>query len=136
MLQYRIWCPSAISGGTLSKQRPFNNSVIFCSVWLKFGTKTNCRMGNDVATPPQRYNIIFCAAAPFLAAPPSKRRPFNSFVIFLLPIRMKGRRQRHTQNDTHSLTLSFFAQSSSNSGQRQIVRWGVKTQHHSHATAL
>ena len=89
MLHYRMWCPSAISGGTLSKRRPFNNSVIFCSVWLKFGTKTNCRMGNDVATPPQRYNIIFGAAAPFLAAPPSKRRLFNSCFIYPLPIWLK-----------------------------------------------
>ena len=39
-------------------------------------------MGNDVATPPQRYGAVRGAAAPFPAAPPSKGRPFNNSVIF------------------------------------------------------
>ena len=39
-------------------------------------------MGNDVATPPQRYGAVCGAAAPFPAAPPSKWRPFNNSVIF------------------------------------------------------
>merc|ERR1711996_18405 len=39
-------------------------------------------MGNDVATPPQRYGAVRVPAAPFPAAPPSKWRPFNNSVIF------------------------------------------------------
>jgi len=39
-------------------------------------------MGNDVATPPQRYGAVRGAAAPFLVAPASKWRPFNNSVIF------------------------------------------------------
>ena len=39
-------------------------------------------MGNDVATPPQRYAAVCGAVAPFPAAPPSKWRLFNNSVIF------------------------------------------------------
>ena len=65
-----------------SKWRPFNNSVIFQPICFKFEYKVDSRMGNDVATPLQRYGAVRGAAAPFLAAPPSKWRPFNNFVIF------------------------------------------------------
>ena len=65
-----------------SKWRPFNNSVIFQPICFKFEYKVDRRMGNDVATPPQRYGAVRGAAAPFPAAPPSKWRPFNNSVIF------------------------------------------------------
>ena len=55
-----------------SKWRLFNNSVIFQPIWFKFEYKVDRRMGNDVAMPPQRYGAVRGAAAPFLAAPPSK----------------------------------------------------------------
>ena len=67
-----------------SKWRPFNNSVIFQPICFKFEYKVDRRMGNDVATPPQRYGAVRGAAAPFPAAPPSKWRPFNNSVIFQL----------------------------------------------------
>ena len=38
--------------------------------------------GNEVAMPLQRYGAICGAAAPFLAAPLSKWRPFSNSVIF------------------------------------------------------
>merc|ERR1711873_144836 len=79
----------AIRGGTApfpaappSKWRPINNSVIFQLICFKFKYKVDRGMGNDVATPPQRYGTVGGAAAPFPAAPPSKWRPFNNFVIF------------------------------------------------------
>ena len=65
-----------------SKWRPFNNSVIFQPICFKFEYKVDGRMGNDVASPPQRYGAVRGAAAPFPAAPPSKWRPFNNSVIF------------------------------------------------------
>ena len=65
-----------------SKWRPFNNSVIFQLICFKFGWKVDRRMGNDVATQPQRYGAVGGAAAPFPAAPPSKWRLFNNSVIF------------------------------------------------------
>ena len=65
-----------------SKWRLFNNSVIFRPICFKFRKKVDCRTGNDVATPPQRYSAVRGAAAPFPAAPPSKWRPFNNSVIF------------------------------------------------------
>ena len=64
------------------KWRPFNNSVIFWPIFFKFGKKVDRRMGNDVATPLQRYSALCGTAAPFPAAPPSKWRPFNNSVIF------------------------------------------------------
>ena len=68
--------------GAALKWRPFNNSVIFQPICFKFEYKVDHRMGNDVATPPQRYGAVRGAAAPFPAAPPSKWRPFNNSVIF------------------------------------------------------
>ena len=65
-----------------SKWRPFNNSVIFRPICFKFGWKVDRRMGNDVVTRQQRYGAVCGAAAPFPAASPSKRRPFNNSVIF------------------------------------------------------
>merc|ERR1711873_248035 len=44
--------------------------------------KVDRRIGNDVATRPQRYGAVGGAAAPFPAAPPSKWRPFINSVIF------------------------------------------------------
>jgi len=41
-----------------SKWRPFNNSVIFWPICFKFGKKVDCRMGNYVATTPQRYGAV------------------------------------------------------------------------------
>ena len=66
----------------LHKWRPLNNFVIFQPICFKFEYKVDRRMGNDVATPPQRYGAVRGAAAPFPAAPPSKWRPFNNSVIF------------------------------------------------------
>ena len=65
-----------------SKWRPFNNSVIFQSICFKFEYKVDRRMGNDVATLPQRYGAVPSAGTPFSAAPPSKWPPFNNSVIF------------------------------------------------------
>ena len=64
------------------KWRPFNNSVIFWPICFKFGWKVDRRMGNHVATRPQRYGAVLGAAALFPAAPPSKWRPFKNSVIF------------------------------------------------------
>ena len=52
-----------------SKCRPFNNSGIFQPICFKIEYKVDCRMGNDVATPLQRYGAVGGAAAPFPAAP-------------------------------------------------------------------
>ena len=65
-----------------SKWRPFNNSVIFRSIWLKFGPVTDLRMGNDDATPPQCYGAVRGVPAPFPPPPPSKWRPLNNSIIF------------------------------------------------------
>ena len=51
------------------KWRPFNNSVIFQPICFKIKYKVDRRMGNDVATPLQRYGAVGGAAAPFPAAP-------------------------------------------------------------------
>jgi hypothetical protein len=44
-----------------SKWRPFNNSVIFWPIYLKFGWKVDRRMGNDVAMPPQYFGPHYVA---------------------------------------------------------------------------
>ena len=76
-----------------SKWRPFNNSVIFQPICFKFGWKVDRRMGNDVATPPQRYSAVLVAVVPFPAAPPLKWCPFNNcrFLANLLQIWVEGR---------------------------------------------
>ena len=71
----------AISGGATFKMAPIQE-LIFQPICFKFGWKVDRRMGNGVATPPQRYGAVGGAAAPFLAAPPSKWRPFKNSVIF------------------------------------------------------
>merc|ERR1711873_11636 len=65
-----------------SKGRPFINSVIFQPICFKFEYKVDHRMGNHVATPPQRYGAVRGAAAPFLVASPSKWCPFYNSVSF------------------------------------------------------
>ena len=82
MLRRRTWRPSVLSGGARSKWRLFNNSFIFQLICFKIEYKVDCRMGNDVATPLQRYGAVRGAAVPFPVAPPSKWRPFNNSVIF------------------------------------------------------
>ena len=63
------WGHSVLSGGPLSKWRPFNNSVIFQPICFKIEYKVDRRIGNDVATPLQSYGAVGGAAAPFPAAP-------------------------------------------------------------------
>jgi len=63
------------------KWRSFNNSYIFQPICFKFEYKVDRRMENDVATPPKRCGAVRGGAAPFPAARPSKRRPFNNSVI-------------------------------------------------------
>ena len=47
-----------------SKWRPFNNSVIFQPICFKFEYKVDRRMGNDVATSPQRCGAVHGGAPP------------------------------------------------------------------------
>ena len=65
-----------------SKWRPFIDFVIFCPIEAKFGSKTDCKMGSENATPLSRYRAIGSSAALILAAIHSKWQPFNFSVIF------------------------------------------------------
>jgi hypothetical protein len=83
-----------------SKWRPVYKSVIFESFCFKFGLKVDHGMGNNVVALQQRYVAVRGAAAPFPAAPPSKWRPFNNFVVFqLICFKFESKVDRRMRND-------------------------------------